>query len=169
MNNKVKVLVTVLAVSVAGISGIKMHEGYRSKPYYDVGRVATVGHGSTVYEDGRKVKINDAPVTKERADAMLRAHVAKDEARLKALLPGVKLSQVEYDVYVDFIYNFGVTNFQKSSMRRELLKGNHKAACQSLLKYRYAGGRNCSIRKNNCYGVWTRQLDRHNKCMEANS
>ncbi|PRO14514.1 lysozyme, partial [Acinetobacter baumannii] len=25
----------------------------------------------------------------------------------------------------------------------------------------------CSIRKNGCYGVWTRQLERHAKCIGA--
>ncbi|RPD83131.1 lysozyme [Neisseria weixii] len=168
MNNKMKISVAVLAASVAAIGGIKLQEGYRAKPYYDIGKVATAGYGSTVYEDGRKVKITDAPVTKARADAMLRAHVKKDEVKLRVMLPGVKLAQAEYDVYVDFIYNFGVANFQKSSMRRELLRGDHKAACRALLRYKYAGGRDCSIRKNNCYGVWARQLERHRKCMAVN-
>lgn len=168
MQNKNKVWIGVLSVSIAAIGGIKAHEGFRSKPYYDVGRVATVGYGSTVHENGRAVKITDAPVSREKADKMLRAHVAKDEAKLKAMLPGVELSQAEYDVFVNFSYNFGTETFRKSSMRRELLKGNHKAACRALLRYKYAAGRDCSIRKNGCYGVWKRQLERHNKCMEAN-
>lgn len=166
--NKFKWAVGVLTVSIAALGGIKAHEGYRAKPYHDVGKVATVGYGSTVYEDGRRVKITDAPVTREKADAMLRAHVGKDEAKLKAMLPNVRLSQAEYDVYVDFVYNFGTQKFYTSSMRRELLKGNHAAACKALLKYRFAAGRDCSVRSNGCYGVYRRQLDRYNKCMEVN-
>lgn len=169
MQNKTKWAIACLSASAALIAGIKSHEGYRAKPYHDVGKVATVGYGSTQYADGRRVKITDAPVGREQAEKMLRAHVAKDEGRLKAMLPGVYLSAAEYDVYADFVYNFGAANFQKSSMRRNLLAGNHKAACQSLLKYKYAGGRDCSIRKNGCYGVWTRQVSRHKKCMEANT
>lgn len=168
MQNKTKVWIGILAASAAAIGGIKAHEGFRTKPYHDVGRVATVGYGSTRYENGTPVKINDAPVTRERADKMLRAHVAKDEGRLKAMLPNVKLSQAEYDVYLDFAYNFGIKTFERSSMRRELLAGNHKAACRALLRYRYAAGRDCSVRKNGCYGVWQRQLARYNKCMGAN-
>lgn len=168
MQNKNKVWIGILSVSVAAIGGIKAHEGFRSKPYYDVGRVATVGYGSTVHENGRAVKITDAPVSREKADKMLRAHVAKDEAKLKAMLPGVELSQAEYDVFTDFLYQYGAKTFERSSMRRELLKGNHKAACKALLKYRFAAKRDCSIRKNGCYGVWKRQLDRYNKCMAAN-
>ena len=168
MQNKTKLWIGFLSVSIAAIGGIKAHEGFRSKPYYDVGRVATVGYGSTVHENGRSVKITDAPVSLEKADKMLRAHVAKDEAKLKAMLPNVQLSQAEYNTYVDFLYQYGAKTFEKSSIRRELLRGNHKAACRALLRYKYAAGRDCSVRKNGCYGVWKRQLDRYNKCMEAN-
>lgn len=169
MQNKTKMWVGFLSVSMIALGGIKAHEGYRAKPYNDVGKVATVGYGSTVYEDGRAVKITDPPVSRERADKMLRAHVSKDEAKLKSMLPNVALSQAEYDVYIDFLYQYGAKTFEKSTMRRELLKNDHKAACRALLRYKYAAGRDCSIRKNNCYGVWKRQLERYNKCMEANT
>ena len=172
MQNKTKVWVGLLSASIVAIGGIKAHEGYRAKPYYDIGRVATAAYGSTVYEDGTPVKITDPPVSRERGEKMLRAHVSKDEAKLKAMLPGVKLSQAEYDVYVDFAYNFGTERFRISSMRRELLKGNHIEACKALLKYCFAAKRDCSKPANwgprGCKGVWTRQLKRYHKCMEAN-
>lgn len=168
MQKNNKMWIGMLSASLIVFGSIKLQEGYRSKPYYDVGKVATVGYGSTVYADGRKVKITDPPVSRERADKMLRAHVSKDEAKLKAMLPGVKLSQAEYDVYIDFVYQYGTKTFEKSSMRRELLKGNHVAACRALMRYKYAAGRDCSIRKNGCYGVWKRQLERYKKCMMAN-
>lgn len=163
--------IAILSASVIAIFGIKAEEGYRAKPYHDIGKVATVGHGSTVYEDGSKVKISDPPVSRERADKMLRAHVGKDEAKMKAMLPGVELSQGEYDVYIDFFYNFGAQKFYTSSMRRELLKGNHVAACRALLRYRFAAGRDCSRPSNwgprGCKGVWTRTQKRYNNCMAA--
>lgn len=168
MTTKTKYRVGALTASVLAIAGIKAHEGYRAAPYHDVGKVPTVGYGSTRYENGAKVQIGDQPVTRERAESMLRAHVAKDEARLRELLPGVQLSQAEWDVYVDFAYNFGIPAFSKSSIRRELLNGNHTAACRALLKYRFAAGRDCAVRTNGCYGVWQRQLDRYKKCMDAN-
>ncbi|MEG2432431.1 MAG: lysozyme, partial [Acinetobacter sp.] len=39
---------------------------------------------------------------------------------------------------------------------------------KSLLKWKYVAKRDCSIRSNNCYGVWTRQVERYNKCMGVN-
>ena len=96
------------------------------------------------------------------------AHISKEEKIFRDSLPGVFLSQVEYDQYVDFSYQYGTGTWLKSSMRRELLAGNHRAACDALLKYRFAAGFDCSTPGNRrCMGVWTRQLERHAACMGA--
>ena len=168
MSNKIKYAVGGLAVSAAFFAALVKHEGYRTEPYRDSGGVPTIGIGSTVYPDGRRVTMTDPPVTQAQAVDIARAHIAKDEGRLKALLPSVKLSQAEYDVYADFVYQYGADTFATSSIRRHLLAGRHTEACRALLKYRYTKGRDCSVRQNGCWGVWTRQLERHNKCMEAN-
>jgi len=168
MNNKWKVAAASLTVSAAFFTTLISHEGYRIKPYIDSVGVPTIGIGNTVYPDGRKVKITDKPITKQQAIEISKHHVSKDEAKFKASIPDVYLHQTEYDIYLDFAYNFGMANWSKSSMRRELVKGNHIAACKALLKYKYAGGRDCSVRKNNCWGVWKRQLERYNKCIEVN-
>ncbi|OSI06793.1 Phage-related lysozyme (muraminidase) [Neisseria animaloris] len=168
MQNKTKIWVGGMAASAAFFAALIQHEGFRSKPYLDSVGVPTIGIGSTVYPDGRKVKLTDPAITKKQAIAYAKHHSGKDENKFRALLAGVKLSQAEYDVYLDFAYNFGIHTFAKSSMLRNLKYGDYKAACRSLLKYKFAGGRDCSVRKNNCIGVWNRQLDRYNKCMAAN-
>ena len=124
--------------------------------------------GSTVYEDGTKVKMTDKPITQKRAIEISKAHVAKDEVAFRRSLNGVKLSQVEYDTFLDFTYNYGQANWNGSSMLRNLKQGKYAAACESLLKYKYVAKRDCSIRANNCYGVWTRQKWRYDQCMSEN-
>ncbi|MBY8907934.1 lysozyme, partial [Acinetobacter baumannii] len=57
--------------------------------------------------------------------------------------------------------------FAKSSILKKLKLGKYRAACDSLLKYKYVAKRDCSVRSNGCYGVWTRQLERHAKCIGA--
>lgn len=90
----------------------------------------------------------------------------EEEQRFRDSLPGVKLTQGEYDVYIDFTGQYGIGNWRRSGMRRNLLAGEYRAACQSLLKYRYAAGYDCSTPGNRrCSGVWTRQKERHAKCM----
>ena len=168
MQNKSKVIVTGLTASAAFFGALIGFEGYKPKPYLDTGKVATIGIGSTVYEDSTKVKMTDAPITQKRAIEISKAHVAKDEVAFRKSLAGVKLSQVEYDTFLDFTYNYGQANWNSSSMLRNLKQGKYVAACESLLKYKYVAKKDCSVRSNNCYGVWTRQKWRYDQCMSVN-
>ena len=166
MSNKTKVIVTILtAISASGIYYTQSKEGTVLKPYYDSVKVATVGTGTTVYPNGQKVKITDAPITKKQATEYFKFHIDKDAKIFNKTLLGVPLSQTEYDLYMDFTYQFGTGAWSQSSMLRNLKARKYKQACDSLLKYKYVAKRDCSIRSNNCYGVWTRQLERHSKCM----
>lgn len=168
MQNKTKFSVAILFSSIALIGGLKVKEGYTSYPVIPTkGDVPTYGHGTTVRPDGTKVKMTDKPINRETADYYLRHHVSQVEKQFRTSIPGVKLSQSEFDLYVDFLYQYGITTWNKSSVRSNLQKGNYVQACNSLLKYKYVAGRDCSIRSNNCYGVWTRQVERHAKCMGA--
>lgn len=170
MSNKTKYAVGLLAASAAFFMGVKVDEGYTSKPVIPVkGDRPTQGHGSTFKPNGSPVKMTDPPITRATADKWLRNDVAKREVAFKNSLKGVKLSQTEYDLYLDFSYQYGVPTFAKSSMLKQLKSGQYRAACDSLLKYKYVAKRDCSIRKNGCYGVWTRQLERHAKCIGVNS
>ena len=80
----------------------------------------------------------------------------------------MKLHQDEFDIYMDFIGQYGIGTWLKGSPRRDLLAGNYAQACNDLLKYRFAAGFDCSTPGNKrCAGVWARQLERHAKCMAA--
>jgi GH24 family phage-related lysozyme (muramidase) len=69
-----------------------------------------------------------------------------------------------------FVYQYGTSNWWKSSMRTRLLVSDYKGACDALLAYRFAAGYDCSTMINGkpnkrCWGVWTRQQQRHAACM----
>jgi lysozyme len=170
---KGRVLVGLLTISVAGFATWQGHEGFTSAPVIPTkGDVPTIGHGSTRYEDGRRVRMSDPAIDRKRAAELARNLMREDERTFAATLPGVKLSQAEYDVYIDFVGQYGLGNWRKSSMRTNLLAGNYAAACRSLLKYRFAAGYDCSTTINGkpnrrCWGVWTRQKTRFDKCMAA--
>lgn len=165
--SKTKILVVLLAASAAFFSSLEMHEGFSATPYKDGGGVITQGIGSTVKPNGQPIKMTDHPITRKTAQEWAKAHIAKDEVVFRKSLQGVKLSQVEYDTFLDFTYNFGQANWNGSSMLRNLKQGKYVQACQSLLKWKYVAKRDCSVRSNNCYGVWKRQLERHENCMGA--
>lgn len=170
---KKKVLVVLLSISAAGFAAWQGHEGYTSTPVIPTkGDVPTIGHGSTRYEDGRRVRLGDPAIDRKRAADLARNLMREDERAFAATLPGAKLNQVEYDVYIDFVGQYGLGNWRKSSMRTNLLNGNYAAACRSLLKYRFAAGYDCSTTINGkpnkrCWGVYARQKTRFDKCMAA--
>ncbi|WP_407410319.1 glycoside hydrolase family protein [Acinetobacter sp.] len=154
------------------IQQIVKHEGFTSKPIIPTkGDVPTIGHGTTYYPDtGIKVKMSDPAIDRKQALEYLRMYVDKDAQRFNKTLVNIPISQAEYDLYIDFSYQYGIGNWSKSSMLRNLKKKDYVAACKSLLKYKYAGGYDCSTPGNKrCSGVWTRQLERFDKCMGANS
>jgi GH24 family phage-related lysozyme (muramidase) len=161
-------LVAALSLSAAAFIALVVNEGFTERAIVPTqGDRPTVGFGSTFHEDGRPVKITDT-VTPQRALIKAHAHISRDEAMFRQSLPGVMLHQAEYDVYMDFVYQYGPATWEKSSMRRNLLAGDYRKACDALLLYRRSAGFDCSTPGNKrCPGVWTRQLERHAKCMAA--
>lgn len=167
-SNRARVVVAALALSAAGFTAWQTSEGFTDHAIIPTkGDVPTLGHGSTRYEDGSRVKLTDT-ITRPRAEELARNLMQADERRLAASLPGVRLYQAEYDEYLDFVGQYGIGNWRASSMRRELLAGNYMASCRALLRYRFSGGFDCSTPGNRvCRGVWDRQQERHAKCMAA--
>lgn len=166
--SRARIAIGSLALSMAAFVGLVSHEGYTTDAIIPTKNDrATLGHGSTFWEDGRPVKMGEA-ITPTRAIQLASKHITKEEAVFRASIPGVALHQAEYDIYMGWVYQYGTGAWVKSSMRRELLAGNYKASCDSLLLYKKSGGFDCSIPGNKiCWGVWSRQLERHATCMGA--
>lgn len=179
---KARAAVALLTLSAAGFATWKANEGtgplvraadgaQLHAPYIPTrGDVPTIGHGSTRYEDGTRVGMGDAPITRQRADQLARNLAREDELRFAASLPGVALHQVEYDLYLDQVGQFGIGNWRKPmSPRTWLLQGDYVGACAALLHWRFQAGRDCREPQNwgtqGCRGVWLRQERRHAQCM----
>lgn len=166
MSVRNRVAVGLLTMSLAGFGAWKASEGFTPVAVIPTkGDVPTIGHGSTRWEDGTPVKMGDT-ITRQRAEVLARTLNSQTEKQFAASLPGVKLHQEEFDLYMDFVGQYGMGNWRPSSMRRDLLAGNYVQACNDLLKYKFAAGYDCSTPGNKrCWGVWQRQLERHAKCM----
>lgn len=163
-----RIAVTVLSLSAAGFATWQASEGCTPVAVIPTkGDVPTIGHGSTRYEDGQPVRMGDT-ITRARAEVLARNLNSQAEKQFAASLPGVKLYQAEFDIYMDFVGQYGIGTWLKGSPRRDLLAGNYAQACNDLLKYRFAAGFDCSTPGNKrCAGVWNRQLERHAKCIAA--
>ena len=168
MNPNARILVAALSLSAAAFVGLTLEEGYEGQAMIPTkGDVPTMGFGSTTHADGRQVRMGDT-TTPPKALARTLLYVQADEADMRKTLEGVALHQAEYDIYIDWRYQYGATAWRNSSMLRELRAGNHPAACHALLRYKFSAGYDCSTPGNRvCAGVWARQLKRHAACMEA--
>lgn len=168
MRSRRRTAVAGMTMTLAGFAVWVASEGFTPVAVIPTKNdVPTIGHGSTRYEDGTKVKMGDR-ITRERARLLARNLMDADARRFAASLPGVTLFPEEVDLYLDFTGQFGIGNWRSSSMRRNLLAGDYRAACHALLKYRFSGGYDCSTPGNRrCPGVWTRQLARHQACLAA--
>lgn len=165
---RARIAVAALTLSASAFVGIVLSEGYTETAVIPTKNDRpTVGYGSTFHADGTPVKMGDR-TTPTRALVTARAHISKEELIFQKSLPDAYLYQQEYDLYMDFVYQYGTGKWSASAMRRHILAGNYIAACDALLLYKYSGGYDCSTPGNRrCSGVWTRQLERHAKCMEA--
>lgn len=164
--SKTRIAVAALTLSASAFIGLTQEEGYTETAVIPTkGDRPTVGFGSTFHEDGSPVKLGDK-TTPVRALIKAKAHINKEEVIFRKSLPEVKLYQEEYDLYMDFVYQYGTGTWNKSHMRKHLLVGEYRQACDALLQYRFAAGFDCSTPGNKrCMGVWTRQQKRHKQCL----
>jgi lysozyme len=128
-------------VSKAGIALIKHHEGVRNRPYRCPANLFTVGVGHLI-GDGKSLPESwNRTFSQEEIDGLLKSDLRRFELGVHKMLPNVPLRQCEFDSIVSFCFNLGLGCFQRSTLRQALLRGDKKAAMESLVKYCRAGGK----------------------------
>ena len=128
-------------VSEQGIKLIKHHEGVRSRPYRCPAGLWTVGVGHLI-GDGKSLPDSwNRTFTQEEIDGLLKSDLRRFERGIHKMLPNVPLRQCEFDALCSFAFNLGLGAFQASTLRQALLRGDKKAAMESLVKYCKAGGK----------------------------
>jgi GH24 family phage-related lysozyme (muramidase) len=170
MSMRNRTLVAGLSLSAAAFITLIVSEGFSPTATVPVkGDRPTVGFGSTYHGDGRPVKLGET-ITPVKALQTAQSHISVDENRFRKSLSGVELTQGEYDLYVDWVYQYGIGRWIASPMRTHLIDGEYIQACDALLlpQYRTVAGYDCSTPGNKrCYGVWIRAQDRHRRCIES--
>lgn len=166
----IRVAVAALSLSAAGFGALVVREDYVATAMIPTaGDRPTVGLGSTFRDDGTPVQMGDT-ITVPKAIKRSLTHIGKDEARLKQCVTA-PMSQGEYDVLVDFSYQYGVDATCKSSMVRFTNAGQYAQACQAYTLYKRSQGRDCSKPEHwgskGCRGVWLGNLERRDRCLTA--
>ena len=154
-----------LALSAAALVALIVEEGYTDRAVIPVkGDVPTLGNGSTTHLDGSPVRMGDT-TTPVKAVVRTLAYVQDQDAKIKRCVTA-PLHQGEYDIMANFGYQYGIYALCKSSMVRKANAGDYVGSCNAYLQYKFVAGYDCSTPGNRrCYGVWTRQLERHAQCM----
>jgi lysozyme len=128
-------------VSERAIKLIKHHEGVRNRPYRCPANLYTVGVGHLI-GDGKSLPESwNRTFTEAEIDGILKSDLRRFELGVHKMLPNVPLRQHEFDAIISFCFNLGLGCFQRSTLRQALLRGDKKAAMESLVKYCRAGGK----------------------------
>lgn len=128
-----------MVTNQAGVELIKQFEGLRLRAYLCPAGVATIGYGTTVYPDGRRVWLGEQ-ITAEQAEEFLR-HDLKNFEREVERMVRVPVSANQFAALVSFSYNTGSSALQKSTLLRLLNSHNYAGAADQFARWTYAGGK----------------------------
>lgn len=131
-----------LAIEIAAALCVRF-EGYYSHPYLCPAGVPTIGYGATHYLDGRRVTLNDPPISKEAAYRLLLLMIERTYLpAVLTLCPGlINESANRLAAIIDWTFNLGAGNLRASTMRRRINEGAWDKVPAEILKWDKAGGR----------------------------
>jgi len=111
-------------------------------PYLCPARVATIGIGTTVYPDGRKVKIGDQNISDKTADDYLAYDLTRRYVpAVDGAVTAKDFNDNRRSACYSLAYNIGTAGFRRSTVCWHLNRGNHAAAAKAFVMWRMGGGR----------------------------
>lgn len=160
LTDKLK-LATLLgpAAAVALIGFTSVREGVSTTPYQDklARNIWTVCYGDT--------EVPMRKYTLPECKALLADRLADYAKPVRDLTPGFDtLTDGQKVAAVDFTYNTGIGAYKNSTLRQMYSSKQFPEACDQFLRYRFAGGKDCSIATNNCSGIMKRRYAERAAC-----
>jgi len=133
MGFKTKALTGVAMASIAVATPTIAHwEGFRGKPYKDIGGVWTVCYGETKNIDKSRV-YTEAECDEMLADRVPDYYYAMDR-HVKIDIPITMRAS-----FTSFTYNVGEGAFKRSTLLKKVNRGDLNGACNELTKWSYVG------------------------------
>lgn len=164
VSRKTKSLAAVMGASAAAalVAFTAPREGVSLTPYSDhlANGLATVCYGET-----------NAPMrryTLAECKQMLSDSLAGYASTVRDMTPGFDtLTDGQKVAVVDFAYNAGVANYQRSTLRRMYIAKQFPAACEQFLQWRFVAGgtRDCFDPANKCSGIAERRRAARAACL----
>ena len=130
-----------MRTSASGEALIRGFEHFAARAYLPTpDDVPTIGYGTTVYPNGKRVGLTDAAVTPAQAAGYLDHDLRGAEAAVSRLVTAV-LSQDAFDALVSFVYNLGQGALAGSTLLKKLNGGDQAGAADEFLRWDHQGGR----------------------------
>jgi len=116
---------------------IKDFEGCHLKAYLCPAKVWTIGYGSTIHQNGIKVKKGDQ-ITQAQAEQYLQIEI---ERRSAAMALPSHLNENQVEALVSFAYNLGLGAWDRSTLRKKvLINSSDPTIRDEFMKWNKAGG-----------------------------
>ena len=125
----------------SGYKLIQEFEGLSLVPYLCSAKVATIGYGNTFYPSGKKVTMQDQPISLATAKWMLKETADKFAADVDKLIKA-NLNQNQFNAIVSFAFNLGVTSLGRSTLLKKVnANPNDPTIAAEFAKWNKAGGK----------------------------
>ena len=102
-----------------GYNALHKREGLKLKPYLDTKGIPTIAMGNTFYLDGKKVTMQDKPLTLNEAFKLGRI-VSDNFAKQVFALLKKEVNQNQFNALVSLAYNIGINGFAKSTVLKRV-------------------------------------------------
>ncbi len=120
-----------------------LHDPDRStvliEPYYDPVGLPTIGYGHLLSRQAWAPLGQFPAITLEQAKALLRADLSKAAGSVLRLVT-VRLNPNQLAALIDFVFNAGGGNFEISTLRKVINRGDFAAVPSQLMRWVYAKG-----------------------------
>jgi lysozyme len=133
--------------SSEGVEMIRRWEGWhkalsdgRAAPYKCPAGVWTIGYGATYWLDGRKIKPDDDPITKEVGTQLLARQLQSYAAAVDAYVK-VPMHPDMRAALISFAYNVGTGALKTSTLLKRVNARRWKDCTAEFCKWRNGGGR----------------------------
>lgn len=137
------------------------NEGTVHKAVRDTGGIWSICTGHTYHVHAGDVATDAQCKVWYEEDMTHAIYVVATETNDAPIPPDAK------KVFVDEVFNTGGGDFKGSTMVKLIKAGNYAAACRQFPRWHYAGGKDCNVRSNNCYGIITRRQRQMAQCLKG--
>jgi len=125
-------------------SGYKLIQGFEGLslvPYKCQAGISTIGYGATFYPSGKKVTMQDAPISLATAKWMFKETADKFAADVNKMIKA-NINQNQFNAIVSLAYNIGLAGLAKSSLLKKVnANPSDPTITNSFMIWNKAGGK----------------------------